>query len=63
MFSYFINRWSGEIISFFRLNHFWANIFLWLPVKLALLEKRIKHGSLENYLLHCDEQRIKRNET
>lgn len=60
MFGNFINCHSLAFIKFLRslgFNDFWINAFLWLPVKLALLELRIKFGSLENYLHQCDEQR------
>jgi hypothetical protein len=65
MFCYFVNRYSFHFVKFLEFlgfNSFWINVFLWLPVKLALLELKFKYGSLENYLEHCEEQRNRRNE-
>ncbi len=62
MFCYFVNRHSlhfMEILQFLGFNSFWINVFLWLPVKLSLLELRFKYGFLENYL----EERKKPNES
>jgi len=60
MFGYLVNRWSFQFVrlcEFLGFNSFWINVFLWLPVQLALLEIKIKYGSLQNYLDHCDSKR------
>lgn len=60
MFCYFVNRHSFhpvKMLRFLGFNSLCINLFLWVPVKLALLELKFKHGSLENYLEHCDQQR------
>jgi hypothetical protein len=57
MFCYFVNRHSlhfMKMLQFLGLNSFWINVFLWLPVRLALLELKFKYGSLENYLEQKD---------
>jgi len=43
-----------KMLQFLGLNSFWINVFLWLPVRLALLELKFKYGSLENYLEQKD---------
>lgn len=63
MFCYFVNRFPLHFLESLGFSGFWINVFLWLPVKLALLELKFKYGSLENYLEHCDEQRNRENET
>ena len=60
MFCYFVNRHSFhfmKLLQFLGFNSFWVNVFLWLPVKLAMLELKFKHGSLRNYLEHVDQQK------
>lgn len=65
MFCYFVRRHSFhflKLLESFGFNRFWINVFLWLPVRLAILELKIKYGSLENFLEH-QEQRKQRNES
>ena len=60
MFCYFVNRHSFpfmKLLQFLGFNSFWVNVFLWLSVKLAMLELKFKHGSLRNYLEHVDQQK------
>ena len=60
MFCYFVNRHSFpfmKLLQFLGFNSFWVNVFLWLPVKLAMLELKFKYGSLRNYLEHVDQQK------
>ncbi len=65
MFCYFVNRHSFhfvKLLEFLGFNSFWANAFLWLPIKLALFELKLKYGSLENFLEQVDQQRNSPNE-
>ena len=60
MFCYFVNRHSFpfmKLLQFLGFNSFWVNVFLWLPVKLAMLELKFKYGSLRDYLEHVDQQK------
>lgn len=57
MFCYFVKRFPLHFFESLGFNLFWLNVLLWLSAKLAMLELKIKYGSLENYLEHCDEQR------
>jgi len=66
MFCYFVNsrflHYYIQMMKFLGFNSFWINVFLWLPVQLALLELKLKYGSLENYLRQCDDKRSRRDE-
>lgn len=65
MFCYFVNRHSFhfvKLLEFLGFNSFWVNAFLWLLVKLALFELKLKYGSLENFLEQADHQRNSPNE-
>jgi len=62
MFCYFVNRFPFHFLKSLGFGNFWINAFLWLPVKLAMLELKIRYGSLENYFEHCNAQRNQRNE-
>jgi hypothetical protein len=60
LFGIFVNRHGGQFVKCLQslgFGSFWINAMLWLPVRLALLEIRLKYGSLTNYLAHCDERR------
>lgn len=59
LFGSLVNRYGGRFVKCLQslgFGSFWINVLLWLPVRLALLEIRLKYGSLANYLAHCDEQ-------
>lgn len=61
MFCYLVKRFPLHFFESLGFNHFWLNVLLWPLARLAMLELKIKYGSLENFLEH-EEQRKQRNE-
>jgi len=59
MFERFANFWGSFCINTLRLNDFWLGIAVYIPIRLFLLEARIKYGSLQSYVDFKDEEERK----
>ena len=59
MFSSFYNVWSRFCYDFLGLRDLWLGIAVFIPVRLALLEIKLKHGSLREYLVFCHQEEEK----
>lgn len=57
MFGYILKRFPLRFLESLGFNNFWLNVLLWPLARLAMLELKIKYGSLQNYLDHCDSKR------
>jgi len=44
------SSWFVKAMRWLGFSSFWINAFLWLPVRLAMLEIKLEYGSLENFV-------------
>lgn len=59
MFERFIHPWCSFCTDTLQLNRFWFGIAVYIPVRLFLLEARIKHGSIRAYVEFKDQEEEK----